>query len=239
MNPVVSVSTVLRNLFNFRRRASRSEYWWFFLITLPVGLALMVRFTWLLSWSFSFRFEIFFLLFSLVFVLPVIHLVVMPAVTVRRLHDTGRSARWLLIPCILILGWGAIMGVATLVESFSDDGWASVIFALLFGLVWAVVSLVGLMLLTIPLAQRGTTGPNRYGADPLRPELGNDPAPRPAQAYTYPPAADASMSTGSDLGQSQPPPEPEPEPVDRQFCTQCGGQLPPEARFCTACGTAA
>ena len=235
MNPVTSVSSVLRNFLNFRGRASRSEYWWFFLVAAVVGLVSVIWISpfWHGYYGFIDILGFLYALFSLAVLLPVIHLVVMPAVTVRRLHDADRSARWLLVTVGIVMGWGLIVGFVAAVAVYSDDALGPLILALFLGFIWILVSFVGLLLLTIALAQRGTTGPNRYGPDPLRPELGEDLRPAPAHAYP-PPAADTSVATGRNLGQPQP--QPEPEPVDRQFCTQCGGQLQSDARFCTTCG---
>ena len=131
MNPVRSATSVLRNLFNFSGRASRSEFWWVFLIVVVVGLVLLNQYLELSLPRSPINFDpvhiaisIIQSLLGLAVILPVVYLVVMPAVAARRLHDTGRSARWLLIPCVVILGWAIIVGIATLDGSpFFDDGW--------------------------------------------------------------------------------------------------------------------
>ena len=245
MNPVHAVASVLRNLFNFNGRASRPEYWWFFLITMVVGIVLQSQFLgwiWPLSLSYfdpvHIAISIIQFLLGLAVILPVVYLVVMPAVTARRLHDTGRSARWLLIPCFVILGWAIIVGIATLVGStFFDDGWGAVITAVLFGVIWALISLVGMVALTIVLAAPGAVGPNRYGPDPLRPELGSDWILPTARASNATPDASGVSATGHDV--SEPDSLLESRPANRQFCTQCGTQLQAGAQFCTLCGTAA
>ena len=145
--PVESVASVLRNLRNFNGRARRSEFWWFFIIALIVGLALMSRFFWFASWYFSAD-EPLFLLLSVALLLPVLYLIIIPAVTVRRLHDTGRSARWLLICVGIVAGWGIIVGAVVSVASTSDDGWGAAILALFLGGLWVLVSLLGLAVLT-------------------------------------------------------------------------------------------
>jgi uncharacterized membrane protein YhaH (DUF805 family) len=63
----------------FEGRASRSEYWWFYLFTLLAGLAAEIVGSTVGN------------LATLVFFLPSL------ALAVRRLHDVGRSGWWVLI----------------------------------------------------------------------------------------------------------------------------------------------
>jgi uncharacterized membrane protein YhaH (DUF805 family) len=245
VNPVHAVASVLRNLFNFSGRARRPEFWWFFLIVVVVGFVFLNQFLGRISpFSLSyfdpvdFAISIIQSLLGLAVILPVVYLVVMPAVAARRLHDTGRSARWLLIPCVVILGWAIIVGIATLDGSpFFDDGWGVVIAAVVFGVIWALIGLVGMVALTIVLAVPGAVGPNRYGPDPLRPELGSDWIVQPAPASGATPDASGVSATGHDVSEADS--LLESGPANRQFCTQCGTQLQAGAQFCTLCGTAA
>ena len=83
---------VLQNFLVFSGRARRKEYWMFtlinFLITIGIGMAeSMIGLPGTLS---SF--------YALVILIPSI------AVGVRRLHDTGRSAWWLLIVLLPLVG---------------------------------------------------------------------------------------------------------------------------------------
>ena len=235
MNPVSAIVSVLQSLLNFRGRASRSEFWWFFAIALVVALVVLGWFSGLWTFSYFLALSLLWFLPSFAFLLPAIYLVVMPAATVRRLHDTDRSARWLLFPVIVIVGWGIIAGVAWLVGATSDDGWGAAILALLFGGIWSLVGLVMMVAMTIVLALPGTVGPNRYGPGPLRPELGYDRMPHPAHASDATPDASGVSATGDDF--SPPDSSKESGQANRRFCTQCGTQLQAEARFCTLCGT--
>lgn len=103
MNPIQSISSVFRNYINFSGRAQRSEYWWFTLFSFVSQAAL--NFVPFIGW-----------IYGLVLLLPSL------AVTVRRLHDTGRSAGWLLIYVGIILAWivVGIIAVIVLVSQFSD-----------------------------------------------------------------------------------------------------------------------
>ena len=94
MNPLESISSVFRNYVNFSGRAQRSEFWWFTLFSFVSQAILnLVPFV---GW-----------IYGLVLLLPSL------AVTARRLHDTGRSARWLLIYLVIAAGW--IIGVILLI----------------------------------------------------------------------------------------------------------------------------
>lgn len=91
-----SIRTCLNKYATFSGRARRSEYWWFTLFTALVGLA-----TWLTDYALGTSFIN--LATSLALLLPGI------AVLVRRLHDTGRSAWWLLLYLVPIAGPIAIL----------------------------------------------------------------------------------------------------------------------------------
>ncbi|OYU96006.1 MAG: DUF805 domain-containing protein [Bacteroidetes bacterium B1(2017)] len=76
---------VLQNYVNFNGRASRSEYWYFFLFNI------------IFSFGFGFvcglmKIPDFSILYTLVVLLPSI------AVGVRRMHDVGKSGWYILIP---------------------------------------------------------------------------------------------------------------------------------------------
>lgn len=92
---------------------------------------------------------------------------------------------------------------------------------------WAVLGfmpLAGGPRLTRLLMQPGTVGPNRYGPDPLRPELGG--------GWTERPVRPVSPSTPG-----QHPPE-APEGFAGQHCFRCGWRAWPGALFCADCGAA-
>ena len=198
-----SIKTCFEKYIDFSGRASRSEFWWFFLFRFIVGLI-----TGLIPFLGG--------IIALALLLPGL------AVTSRRLHDTNRTGWWMLLP-IGAMAAGAFLGV--------------------FGLPFAAIGilmggLVGFLALLMFLIQPSDPGPNRYGPNPLpqQPGMGGYgyyqdpghpyyPAP-PTGSYSEPPY---DAEPGDSLS--------EPAPEGRQFCTQCGMQLQPEARFCTVCGT--
>lgn len=77
----------------FRGRASRSEFWWWYLASVIIEIVLRGL------GSVSAIFGILGLLFGLAVIVPQI------AIAARRLHDTNRSGWWQLLGLIPIVGW--------------------------------------------------------------------------------------------------------------------------------------
>ncbi|WP_432540601.1 DUF805 domain-containing protein [Kineococcus sp. SYSU DK002] len=101
MNPIEAVTSVLRDYATFRGRARRAEYWWWTLARLVLTvlacvLVLLVDATGvdLLSTALGVTLVVGYL----GLLLPSL------AVTVRRLHDTGRSGWWYLIAFVPLGG---------------------------------------------------------------------------------------------------------------------------------------
>jgi uncharacterized membrane protein YhaH (DUF805 family) len=87
-----SITTCLSKYAVFSGRASRAEYWWFFLFyTLAYLVAIVIDST--LGTPFVFT-----ALALLVLIVPAI------AAGIRRLHDTGRSGWWYLVTLIPFVG---------------------------------------------------------------------------------------------------------------------------------------
>jgi uncharacterized membrane protein YhaH (DUF805 family) len=83
---------------DFSGRARRSEYWWFFLFNVLVGIAASVIDS-ILGTRYGSGTGLVQALAQLALLIPGI------AVGVRRLHDTGRSGWWLLIGLVPLVGW--------------------------------------------------------------------------------------------------------------------------------------
>jgi uncharacterized membrane protein YhaH (DUF805 family) len=86
-----AISSVLTQYTGFSGRARRSEYWWFFLFNVLVSVVTGVLDAVLHT-------SVIGLVVGLGLLLPSL------AVSFRRLHDTGRSAWWLLIGLIPLVG---------------------------------------------------------------------------------------------------------------------------------------
>jgi uncharacterized membrane protein YhaH (DUF805 family) len=84
---------VLKNYVGFSGRARRQEFWMFVLINFIIGAVLgaLARV--------SVAFYIIEGIYELAILLPSL------AVAFRRLHDTGRTAWWILIGLIPLIGW--------------------------------------------------------------------------------------------------------------------------------------
>lgn len=87
------------NYCNFQGRASRSEFWWFFLFSNIVGCIISPLYLYSGSSTLSLIFGILYYAISLYFLLPSLGLLV------RRLHDTSRSAGNLLWWLLPVIGW--------------------------------------------------------------------------------------------------------------------------------------
>ena len=83
-----------QNYCNFSGRSSRSEFWWFYLFTLLISAAISLIFGAQTTTG-----EIINGLFSLAILLPSLGL------SIRRLHDIGRSGWWIFIVLIPLVGW--------------------------------------------------------------------------------------------------------------------------------------
>ncbi len=84
MDFVTSIKTCFSKYVDFSGKASRSEFWWFFLFCLIVDFVLGIT--------------VFASFLSLVLVLPQL------AVGARRLHDIGKSGWWQLLAFIPVIG---------------------------------------------------------------------------------------------------------------------------------------
>jgi uncharacterized membrane protein YhaH (DUF805 family) len=86
-----AVKSVLTQYVGFSGRARRSEYWFFVLFNILVSIVASII-------GGLIKFPLLATLVSLALLLPAL------AVSVRRLHDTGRTGWWLLIGLIPLVG---------------------------------------------------------------------------------------------------------------------------------------
>jgi uncharacterized membrane protein YhaH (DUF805 family) len=135
---------------DFSGRARRAEYWWFYLAQVVVYL-LVVAFA-VTGESLESGLSILLVgcgLFALVSLLPNLALIV------RRLHDTNRSALWLLL---YLPGFVSAFIAGT--EAAANQGIPAV--NPLFSVLGAIANFAMLAFMGMP----GTSGPNRFGDDP-------------------------------------------------------------------------
>ncbi|MCL1046477.1 MULTISPECIES: DUF805 domain-containing protein [Shewanella] len=89
---------VLKNYINFKDRARRKEYWFFVLFNLIAGIVLGLIDNMTGTLSPETGYGLLSGIYSLLVFLPGL------GVTVRRLHDTGRTGWWILIGLIPLIG---------------------------------------------------------------------------------------------------------------------------------------
>ncbi len=101
---------VLRQYADFSGRARRKEYWMFLLFNIIISFVLGAIDGFIGTYSAQFGLGLFGGLYSLVILIPSL------AVTVRRLHDTGRSG-W-----TILLGLIPIVGAIILIVMLATEG---------------------------------------------------------------------------------------------------------------------
>lgn len=94
----------------FGGRARRKEYWMFFLINFIISIVLTLIDNLIGTFSYQAGVGVLQSLYSLAVLIPSL------AVTVRRLHDTGRSGWWILIGLIPLIG-GLVLLVFMVLDS--------------------------------------------------------------------------------------------------------------------------
>ena len=104
MNFGQSISSCMGKYVTFSGRATRSEFWWFFLFTMIVSFVVNAISTGIFLNTFNEILLYIPSIVSLIFTLPSL------AVSARRLHDIGRSGWWVLlmftgIGLILLIIW--------------------------------------------------------------------------------------------------------------------------------------
>ena len=141
MNAIIEnfKTVVTKHYVDFHGRARRSEFWWYILVVVILGLIVgligrLIGTTILSS------------LLSLALLLPNL------GVAVRRLHDVNKSGWWILLP------------LAPMILAFIF----MFMFQLTIAGILGLVTLATWILLIYWYAQPGTAGQNPYGPDPKK-----------------------------------------------------------------------
>lgn len=95
MNMPDAIRSSFARWFDFDHRSTRAEFWWWALFSILALAAASLADTALLGGAF----QPITLIVGLALFMPGL------AVSVRRLHDTGRSGWWLLVAFVPIIGW--------------------------------------------------------------------------------------------------------------------------------------
>ena len=139
---------IVEKPFNWKDRASRSEFWWFYLFTILLNIPLSIL-TYLSTIG-----EI----LNLIASIAISWLIWM--VTIRRLHDTNKSGWYSVIPFATLLAMVLLALIFS--DAFETEAAAVGLVAVLI-VGWIAV----LIYMIVLLVQPGTVGPNRFGPDPL------------------------------------------------------------------------
>lgn len=155
-----AIRTCLRKYVTFSGRASRSEYWWFFLF-LMLGSAVTGLLDLGLFGTTGDEVGPTNTLFTLATFLPLL------AAGWRRMHDTGRSGLFLFYPLMVMIGIGGFMAMTGFMGGIDDP---TTLFSSLTGLI-LVLALVVLTLSPFIvlwwLTRPSEPGTNDYGPNPL------------------------------------------------------------------------
>lgn len=201
-----AVRSVLSKYATFSGRASRSEYWWFYLFTILVNIGTSIIDA-VLNTGFDNEIGIVSTVASLALLLPSI------AVTARRLHDIGRTGWWMLFPVVTILATVVVAFVALFDALLGADAdFRPAISWVLVLLVCGLLALAACITMLVFLCLDSTPGPNKYGPSPKQPPMvppgqggyypnagygGPPPYPSDAQPYGYPQQPAAPPTPGS------------------------------------------
>ena len=157
-----AVRACLQKYVDFSGRARRSEYWWFVLFAILLGIVTAILDRIVAPGMAAKGTGPVSMLGSLALLLPSL------GVSVRRLHDIDRTGWWILgfYAAVILLVFVALGAM------FTGHPAASllVLLAMLGLCIWLIVW----------FATKGTAGPNRFGPDPLAGDVTPTPSPLPA-----------------------------------------------------------
>jgi uncharacterized membrane protein YhaH (DUF805 family) len=159
-----SVRSVLGKYASFSGRARRSEYWWFYLFTVLVSIATMIVDA-VVGLAIDNEVGIVNTLATLALLVPTL------SAAARRLHDTGRTGWWQLLPAVPLVV-AIVAGVAAVVTVSFSSGLEGIDVTLIAVAVIAfVLSLVACVVLVVMMCLDSQPGPNKYGPSPKQPVL--------------------------------------------------------------------
>ena len=98
VGPVEAFTTAWRKSFTYGGKATRAEYWWFYLIDLVIYFALLSVFSATVDTATVFVFTPIVIIYGIAQIFPSLSIVF------RRLRDTGKEWTWIFINLIPIIG---------------------------------------------------------------------------------------------------------------------------------------
>ena len=148
-----SISSVFSKYATFSGRARRSEFWYFYLFQLIISLGL----TFLSRWDSNFKYIQ--IVFGLAIFVPYM------AVTVRRLHDIGKSGwtlLWFMVPWFLII---MLLTLFVTIITTSVTDLSTLMIIIVYG-IFILLFLVISIWLIVWLARDSQPGENQWGPNP-------------------------------------------------------------------------
>lgn len=163
LTPVDWAKRPLQKYADFSGRAPRAELWWFWL-----GMLIAFIVAGIVDRILGLNHLLFYVYGPVATLLWLATIVPSIAVGVRRLHDTGRTGWWILLPIIpyclgIAIGGPAMIGGMATGGVGMAAGMALAGLFMLLGLICAIVLLIFYVLPSTPGDNR--YGPNPYGAD--------------------------------------------------------------------------
>ena len=150
LSPIDWAKRPLQKYADFTGRAPRAEYWWYVLAVVVVSVIAYVIDDLLGLKGTIGPYGVLSALLGLALLCPGL------AVATRRLHDTNRSAWWLLLLVPYLIS--TVMAVQAMASgSVAALGSAGLL---------AIIGLIGCVILLVFMVLPGTPGENRYGSNP-------------------------------------------------------------------------
>lgn len=158
LTPIDWAKRPIEKYADFTGRASRAEFWWYFLAVIVASIVARIIDN-ILGMHLMGPYGPLSLILMVGLLVPNI------AVAVRRLHDTDRSGWWILLPVVpyclaFVLGGAALMGGAAAGSAMGMGAGMGI--ATIFLLIGAACAILLLVFYCLP----GTPGDNRYGPNP-------------------------------------------------------------------------
>ena len=154
---------VLRQYATFKGRARRKEFWLFTLFYLIFATVLIYLSDVLRLELCEFIFGFFAHLGLLYWIFYFATLLPTLAVSVRRLHDIGKSGWWVLFFCIPYIGW--IISYLIFVDRLGN-GDVSAMTYYYWSNIFLISTLIGSIILIIFACKNSQAGANKYGENP-------------------------------------------------------------------------
>ena len=146
MNFQNAIKTCIKKKYaNFSGRASKSEYWWFFLFCILAGVASQLLDVVVLGQSIWVNYGTINIIVNLILIIPIL------SVGARRLHDTNKS------------GWWQLLGLIGLAISYYQKDMLTKGLITSSYFILSFLTLGTYILLIVWLASKGEKKKNRFG----------------------------------------------------------------------------